>query len=174
MKLQGKKELAKTIQDSFNNAQASFLVNYRGLSVVQLTELRNKLREQEGIFKVAKLTIIRHAIDQVQDVGVLSEYLKDQLALVFAQNESPAIAKVLRDFAEENEQLEIIAGVMDSQLLSIESIISLAKLPSKGVLIAQLLGTLQAPARNITCVLNMLILRLLFVLKEIEKKKVEQ
>ena len=174
MKLQGKKELAKTIQDSFNNAQASFLVNYRGLSVVQLTELRNKLREQEGIFKVAKLTIIRHAIDQVQDAGVLSEYLKDQLALVFAQNESPAIAKVLRDFAEENEQLEIIAGVMDSQLLSIESIISLAKLPSKGVLIAQLLGTLQAPARNITCVLNMLILRLLFVLKEIEKKKVEQ
>ena len=174
MKLQEKKELVKAIQDSFNNAQASFLVGYQGLNVAQLSELRKKLREQEGAFKVAKLTLIRHAIDQVQNADVLSEYLQDQLALVFAQNESSAVAKVLSDFAKDNEQLEIVAGVMDSQLLSVESIINLAKLPSKEVLIAQLLGTLQAPARSLAYVLNMVILRLLIVLKEIEKKKIEQ
>lgn len=166
-----KEDVIETLKHDFEKSQASFLVGYKGMNVAQVLKLRKELRKQGGSFKVAKVTLMKRVASDVPSVGKLMPYLKDQVALVFAQHESPAIAKILFDFSRENQQLVIMAGCMDSVILSKDSVKILASLPSKEVLLAQVCGTLKSPISGIVIVLNMLILRLLFVLKKIEEKK---
>jgi large subunit ribosomal protein L10 len=159
------------LKNDFAHAQASFLVNYKGLDVAQVSELRNKLREKKGSFKVAKVTLVKRVVDEVPSATVIKPFLKEQIGVVFARDEAPVIAKILDEFATANEKFTILAGCMESALLSPDSIKVLAHLPSREVLLATVAGTLKAPMNKFAGVLNMLILRLLLVLKEIEKKK---
>lgn len=171
MNRQQKEDVVETLKQDFETSQASFLVGYKGLNVAQVLKLRKQLRQQGGSFKVAKVTLMRRVASDVPSIEKLMPYFKDQVALVFAQSESPAIAKILYEFAKENQKLTIMAGCMDSVVLSKDSVKVLATLPSKEVLLAQVCGALKSPISGIVVVLNMLILRLLFVLKKIEEKK---
>lgn len=166
-----KEEVVETLKRDFQSSQASFLVEYKGLNVDQVLKLRKQLRQQGASFKVAKVTLMRRVASDVPSVEKLVPYFKNQVALVFAQSESPAIAKVLYDFARENQQLTIMAGCMDSVVLNKDSVKILASLPSKEVLLAKVCGALKSPLSGTVMVLSMLILRLLFVLKKIEEKK---
>lgn len=171
MNRQQKEHVVETLKHDFENNQASFLVGYKGLNVAQVLQLRKSLRQQGGSFKVAKVTLMKRVVHDIPSVEQLMPYFKDQVALVFAHQESPAIARILNDFAKENHQLTILAGCLDSKFLSKDNIKVLAHLPSKEVLLAQVCGTLKAPITGLAFVLNMLILRLAFVLKKIEEKK---
>lgn len=171
MNRQDKEKSIAQLHESFTHSQASILVSYKGLSVAEVSQLRKKLRENGALMKVAKLTLVKRAIGDIAGAVELKPYLKEQLAIVFAQNESPRVAKALLDFAKEHEKLQVIAGAVESQVLLQAGIKALAKLPSREILIAQLLGTMQAPVSQFAGILNMLIVRLLVVLKEIEKKK---
>jgi len=174
MSRQIKKQTVESLKTNFAESDASFLVGYKGLDVQKLETLRGKLREQGGQCKVAKVTLIRRAVDGLEGIDPLMPLLKDQVALVFGEKEPPAIAKILDAFAKENEQLKILAAYMDSRVLGEKEVSQLASLPSREVLLGMLCGALQAPVAGMTRVLNMLILRLLFALKEIEKKKGEK
>lgn len=171
MNRQQKENVVETLKHDFENSQASFLVGYKGLNVAQVLKLRKQLRQQGGSFKVAKVTLMKRVVKDMPAIEKLTPFFKDQVALVFAHHESPAIAKLLYDFAKENHQLTVLAGCMDSMLLSKETVKILASLPSKEVLLAQVCGTLKSPITGLVYVLNMLILRLMFVLKKIEEKK---
>lgn len=169
-----KEKAIEQLKVDFANSQASIVVDYKGLTVSQISKLRKKLRDNGASLKVAKLTLIKRALAENLAIAGLSSHLKEQLAIVFIGNESPAVAKTLLDFSKEHEKLNVIVGSLQANILTKSEIVELAKLPSKEVLLARLLGTLQAPVTGLVCVLNMLILRLLLALKEIEKKKAVQ
>ncbi len=158
------------LKDNFSNRQALFVVGFKGLSVTQLQSLRSDLREKGGSLKIAKARLMKRAAEGVEGVDQLMPFFKEQVGVVFS-DEPPAVAKVLSDFAKENQALSLVVGYLDSRLLEHDSIIRIASLPSKEVLLAQLCGTLQAPISGLARVLNMVPQKLLWALKEIEKQK---
>ncbi len=171
MNHQQKQQFVETLKTDFSDAQAAVFVGVKGLNVSQIQVLRRQVRANGGTLKVAKITLMRRAIDSLDFAADLSPLLKHQLAVIFAQNESPAIAKALYEYSKENKKLEVVGGFLDTKILDKQAVIKLASLPSKEILLAQTCGTLKAPLSGLSCVLSMLILRLLFVLHQIEKKK---
>lgn len=171
MNRQEKELVVGELRNSFVSSDALFVVSYKGLSVDQLQSLRKQLRARGGHLKVAKARLMKLAAEGVDGVQDLSAYFKDQIGVVSATHESPAVADVLNKFAKEHESLKLVIGCLDSHVISKNDIVRIANLPSKEVLLAQVCGTLNAPIAGFVNVLNALVVRLLWVLKEIELKK---
>jgi len=159
------------LKENLLSSQASFLVVYRGLSVEKMQQLRSQLRANNGSLKVAKARLMKRAVDGEAGISELTDFFKDQIGLVFADDDVAGVAKVLTDFSKENKALGLVAGYFDSRVIAKEKVAQIASLPPKEVLLAQLCGTLQAPISGLARVLNMMILKLLFVLKQIEDQK---
>jgi large subunit ribosomal protein L10 len=96
------------------------------------------------------------------------------VGLVFASKNFPEIAKVLHSFSKKNESLQFVAGFLEKKVFDKQSVIRIAQLPNKEVLIAQLCGVLQGPARNFASLFHVMIVRLLFVLKQIAENEKAQ
>lgn len=171
MNRQEKQLVIDSIKNDLTQAQASFVVATKGMTVSAVQNLRRSLYEKNGTIKVVKNTLLIRATDEVPGLSDLAPYFKEQIAIVVAPSEAPAIAKILYDATKEVEALKLKAGVLDARLISIEQIEALASLPSREVMLARLCGTLQGPIAAYVRILNMLIVRLLWVLKEIEKQK---
>jgi len=171
MNRQQKETLVALLRQEFTDAQASFLVDYKGLTVDKLYALRKELRKKDGTLKVAKARLMKRAIDGIEGVDALSDYLHGQVGMVFASHDAATIAKTLHTFAQENEQLRLLAGFVDATVLSAQNVVRIASLPSKDIMLAHLCGTMNAPINNFVGILNMLTVRLLFVLKQIAEKQ---
>jgi len=171
MNRQQKESLIATLKDEFAKAEASFLVGYKGLSVAQMQTLRREIRAKGGKLRVAKNRLVKRAIGEVDGVCALESYLQDQLGVVFADQEFTQVAKVLSDFSKDNPALSLVVGCLESELIDKAKISQLASLPSKEVLLAQVCGTLNAPITKLANVLNIMILRLLWTLKQVGEKK---
>ena len=171
MNRQEKQKVIEGMKNDFKQSQASFVVNMKGMTVEAVQGLRRELYAKNGKIKVAKNTLLELATSDLPGVNDLAPFFKDQIAVVFAQTEAPTIAKILFNVAKVQENLKVKAGVLDARLLSLEQLEFLASLPSKEVMLARLCGSLQAPIANYVSILNQLIVRLLWVLKEIEKTK---
>lgn len=171
MNRQEKESVVSYLKDTFSHSEAAFLVGYRGLTVHQLERLRGDLREKGGTFKITKARLMKLAVDGVEGQQELAPFFKDQVGLVFASKESPAIAKVLKDFAKENEALELVIGCLDNKVLQKDEVIRIASLPSREVLLGQVAGTMNAPISSLASILNILIVRLLWTLKQVEEQK---
>lgn len=166
-----KELVVQSLRESFAQSPASFIVGFRGLSVGQLQNLRSQLRNSGGSFKIAKARLMKIAVGDLEDAQALDPYLKDQIGVVFASDEPPAVAKVLRDFAKASDAFHLVAGMLDKNMLDETGIVRIASLPSKEVLLGQLCGTLNAPIVKLAFVLNMQIMQLLLVLQQVAKKK---
>jgi large subunit ribosomal protein L10 len=143
LNLEQKKAVVAEVSKQLKGAQAALVAEYRGLTVAQMTELRSKARKSEIYLRVVKNTLARRAV-----AGSDFECLKDQFTgpLAFAIAKDPvAVAKVMSEFAKDNDKLLIRAGAMGGKLMSIQQVQALAKLPSREQLLATLAGTLQAP-----------------------------
>ncbi|MBT3456184.1 50S ribosomal protein L10 [bacterium] len=171
MNRQEKEALVESLRQSFSECQSSFVVLYRGLSVPKVQQLRRGLREKSGLLKIAKARLMKLAVEGLDGVEGLTPFLKDQIGLVFASGDTPAVAKELCGFAKKNESFSILACSFESQVLDNVAICQLATLPSREVLLGQVAGLLKMPTTQFVQLLNMLIVRLLFVLKKIEEKK---
>ncbi|WP_261134676.1 50S ribosomal protein L10 [Bacillus sp. Marseille-Q3570] len=145
--LEQKKQLVSTIADQLRNSKATIFVDYRGLDVAEVTELRKQLRDAGITFKVYKNTMTRRAAEEAE-LGGLSESLVGPTAIAFSEEEVVAPAKILNNFAKEHEALVIKTGVIEGQVTSVENIKALAELPSREGLLSMLLSVLQAPMRN--------------------------
>jgi large subunit ribosomal protein L10 len=174
MNRQQKESMISDVRQMMSGAQATFLVNYKGLSVPALQILRKRLRTEGSKLKITKATVMRIAAKDITGADAFAESFKEQVGLVFASKDVPGTAKQLFSFAKENESLKILAGFYESKVLSSQELNFLASLPSREVLISQLLGTLNAPMTNFVRVLSMLVARLPIVLKEIEKNQAEK
>lgn len=147
-----KEELISEYVDLLKQSRAVFLTQYSGLSVKEMQDLRASVRKAEGAFIVTKNTLMLRALEQA-GLPSPSEKLVGQLATGFALNEVPSLAKALTDYMKEDELLSIKFGILGDKLLSAEEIEELAKLPSLDELRGQILGLIQAPARNMAMVL---------------------
>ncbi|RJS61059.1 50S ribosomal protein L10 [Bacillus sp. PK3_68] len=145
--IEQKKQLVNDIADKFKSSASTVIVDYRGLTVSQVTELRKQLREAGVEFKVYKNTLTRRAAETAEISG-LDEFLTGPNAIAFSTEDVIAPAKILNSFAKENEALEIKAGVLEGNVVTVEEVRALAELPSREGLLSMLLSVLQAPMRN--------------------------
>ena len=146
--IEAKKQIVQEIADKLKNSKSTVVVDYRGLNVAEVTELRKQLREAGVEFKVYKNTLTRLAAESAE-VAELNEALTGPNAIAFSTEDVIAPAKILNDFAKKHEALEIKAGVIEGNVASVEEVKALAELPSREGLLSMLLSVLQAPIRNL-------------------------
>jgi len=173
MNLQQKELVVESFHKDFLKNKGTFFVNYSGLTVGQMQQLRRQLREKGGALKIAKMRLVRRALANIEGADGLLSHCKNQVGVVFAFDsaEVSGVAKSLNDFSKKNESLGLVIGCMDAQLLDKTAIIRIASLPSREVLLAQLCGTLNAPLTSLVCGLNSMMVKLVVALKEVEKQK---
>ncbi|WP_462421744.1 50S ribosomal protein L10 [Salinicoccus sp. Marseille-QA3877] len=145
--MESKQQLVDDIAAQMKESVSTIVVNYRGLTVSQMTELRKSLREAGVEFKVYKNTMTRRAAEKAE-LTELNEFLTGPNAIAFSNEDVIAPAKVLYNFAKEHEALEIKAGVLEGKFTPAEDVNAIASLPSKDGLVSMLLSVLQAPVRN--------------------------
>ncbi|GGE84063.1 50S ribosomal protein L10 [Priestia taiwanensis] len=143
-----KQQVVSEIAAKLRESKSTIVVDYRGLTVSQVTELRKQLREAGVEFKVYKNSLTRRAAEQAELAG-LNDVLVGPNAIAFSTEDVIAPAKVLNEFAKKNEALEIKAGVIEGNVATVEEVKALAELPSREGLLSMLLSVLQAPIRNL-------------------------
>jgi large subunit ribosomal protein L10 len=159
-------EIATQIDES----QAIFAVDYRGITVAQVAELRAKLREADATFKVVKNSLTERAADQV-GADTLKAYLAGPTALTFVRGDAATAAKTVADYARTTQLLPFKGGLMDGALLDVEQIRSLSRLPSREVLYGQLVGVVASPVSGLVRTLNALIAGVAVALGQVQAKK---
>jgi large subunit ribosomal protein L10 len=176
MNRQQKELVVELFHKDFLANKGTFFVNYSGLTVGQMQQLRRQLRAKGGALKVAKMRLVRRALADIEGAEGLLSYCKNQVGVVFAYDaaELSGVAKTLSEFSKQNEALGLVAGCVDARLLDKTAITRIASLPSKEVLLAQLCGTLNAPLTSFVFGLNAVLVKLLVALKEVEKQKQAQ
>lgn len=143
-----KQELVDQYVELLNESRAIFLTEYTGLDVKQMQELRSEVRKVDGAYHVTKNTLLRLALEQ-SGRPIPADLLAGQSGTGFALSEAPSLAKVLTNFAKDQEELIIKGGIIGTDLLTAAQVEELANLPSLDELRAQIIGLIQAPARNI-------------------------
>jgi large subunit ribosomal protein L10 len=146
--IESKKIIVDEITDKLKNSVSTIVVDYRGLSVAEVTELRKQLRAAGVDFKVYKNTMTRRAAEAAELAG-LNDALTGPNAIAFSAEDVVAPAKILNDFAKKHDALELKAGVIEGNVATVEEIKALAELPSREGLLSMLLSVLQAPIRNL-------------------------
>jgi large subunit ribosomal protein L10 len=158
-------EVAADIQ----SAEAIFAVDYRGMSVTQAAELRGKLIDAQASLRVVKNTLTERAADKAGD-DHLKVLLEGPTALTFVNGDVAVAAKVIADFRRANELPEFKGGSMGGEALSAEEITSIARLPARDVLNAQLAGTIASPLTGLVRGLNALIAGIAIQLSQIAEQ----
>ena len=152
-KVEIKQPIVDEISATIKDAQSVVVVDYRGLTVAQDTQLRKQLREAGVSYKVYKNTLVSRAVE-----GTEFESLKDSLegpnAFAVSTEDATAPARVLAEFAKKAPKLEIKAGVVEGTFYDAEGMKAIASVPSREVLLSKLLGSLQSPITNLARVLN--------------------
>lgn len=142
-----KKEIVAEIADKFEKSVAAVVVDYRGLKVADVTELRKQCREQGLEYKVYKNTLARMAAEKAGMEELVKELVGPN-AIVFSYEDPVAAAKVASDFAKQNKNLELKVGIVEGAFYDEEKLKEFASIPSREELIAKLLGSLKAPISN--------------------------
>lgn len=165
-----KENFVADVKARLEKAEATFLLDYKGLDVESINRLRKELRNVGAEFQVVKNRLLALA-----GKGTQTEVLEDKFvgptAIAITYDEPVAPAKVLVDLEKEFKALEIKAGQMSGRVLDVDAIQRLAKLPGREELLAQVLSTMQAVPGSFVRVLNGMIVQLLNVLNAIEEKK---
>ena len=152
-KVELKKPIVEEISEVIKDAQGVVLVDYRGLTVEQDTELRRKLREANVTYKVYKNTMMNFAFKGTDCEG-LAPYLEGPSAIAVSADDATAPARVIADFAKDAPALELKAGVVEGTVYDAAGVAEIAKVPSREVLLSRLLGSMQSPIANLARVLN--------------------
>ena len=148
-----KKEVVERLSTQLAEAEITILIDYKGLDVLSMTDLRAKLRDAGVQMEVVKNTLLSRAAEGSDSV-LMADFYKGPNAIVISAKDPVAPAKVLVDFAKTNEKLEIKAGTLGGKLLSVEEIIQLAKMPSKQELLTSLVRTLNAVPTSFVTVIS--------------------
>lgn len=143
-----KETLVQAAAEKFESAASVVIVDYRGLTVEEVTNLRKQLRDAGVEMKVIKNSILSRAAKKVGLDG-LDEVFTGPTAVAFSNDDVVAPAKIIDEFAKDAKALEIKGGVIEGKVSSVEQITALAKLPNREGLLSMLLSVLQAPVRNV-------------------------
>lgn len=165
-----KEATVSQVAEKFNKSQSVVLADYRGLNVLEVTELRKKLREAGVEYKVIKNTLTSRAAKAANIEG-LDEYLSGPTALAFGYNDPVTPAKILATFAKDHKKLELKAGVLEGKIISTKAVTALAELPSREALLGQIAGLLQSPMRGLVTVLSGPLRNLAYATEAVRKQK---
>lgn len=150
--IDNKKAVVAEISEKMREAQSTVVVEYRGLTVSQVTELRRELRAEGVEFKVYKNSMAQLAAKECGFDG-LTENLTGPNAIAFG-NDAVAPARVLAKFAKSHDKLVLKAGIVEGKIVDVNTLNELASLPNREGMISMLLGMFQAPVRDFACVVK--------------------
>ena len=145
--IQQKQEAVNVVAQKLASSPSTVIVDYRGLNVAQVTELRKQLREAGVEFQVLKNSIVSRATEGTEYTA-LNEILTGPTAVAFSGEDAVAPAKILYEFSKKNEALKLKGGVVEGKVVGEAEVKALAQLPSREGLLSMLLSVLQAPVRN--------------------------
>lgn len=151
--LNDKKQVVEEIKDRFDRAVSAVLIDYRGLTVAEVTELRNKYREAGIDYKVLKNTLINRAIEG-KGIDEIKEFLEGPTAVAFSYEDEVAPAKITYDFIKSVNKMEIKCGIFNNEFTGKDDVIVLASLPSREELLAKAVGSIKSPIMNLVYTLN--------------------
>jgi len=170
MRLDKKKAVVEELHEKFSRSKVVIITDYKGLDVAAVSSLRRKLRDVDVEYKVVKNTLLVRASEDT-DAALIKDSFKGPSAVALSYDDPVAPAKVLSDFAKENEKLEIKIGVMEGRILDISAIKALSSLPSRDVLLAQVLSAMNGVPTSLVSVLSALPRQFLNVLQAIKDQK---
>lgn len=152
-KVELKQPIVQAIVDDITGAESVVLVDYRGLTVAQDTELRKQLREAGIIYKVCKNTMMKRAFEGTE-FAALEEHLEGPSAIAISKDDATAPARILCKFAKDAKALELKCGVVEGTVYDVAGLTELAKIPSREELLSRLLGSMQSPITNFARVIK--------------------
>ena len=173
MDINEKKRIADDLQGRFKRSTIVILTDYKGLDVSAMNTLRRKLREANAEYQVAKNSLLVRAAEG-NDVTLIKDQFKGPSAIALSYDDPVAPAKVLTDFIKENKNFEIKVGVLNGKVVDIKGIKALSSLPSREVLLAQVLSTMNAVPTSLVTALSDVPRRLLNVLQAVKDQKEAQ
>ena len=152
-KVELKQPIVQEISENIKDAQSVVVVDYRGLTVAEDTQLRKQLREAGVTYKVYKNTLVNRAIEGTEFAG-LAEVLEGPSAFAISTTDATAPARVLAKFAKTAPALEMKAGVVEGTFYDAAGMAAIASIPGREELLSRLLGSMQSPVTNLARVLN--------------------
>ena len=152
-KVELKQPIVQEISEAINGAASVVVVDYRGLTVAQDTELRKKLRAEGITYKVYKNTLVSRAVEGTE-FEALRAVLEGPSAFAIAAEDATAPARVIAEFAKKAPKLEIKAGVVEGTYFDADGMKEISSIPSRDVLLGRLFGSMQSPITNLARVLN--------------------
>ncbi|KPJ68867.1 MAG: hypothetical protein AMJ45_01620 [Syntrophobacter sp. DG_60] len=162
--------MIKELSEKLKKAEATILTDFKGLKVDALTCLRKQLREKDMEYKVIKNTLVKLALKDTP-FEQIKEEVTGSNALAFCYTDPVALAQVLIDFRRKNEPFKIKKGILSGKVLDANEIEILAQLPSREILLAQLLGVIEAVPGDFVGLLYNILAQLLYILNAINKSK---
>ena len=167
-----KEEILAQYENGLASAPHAFLLGYQGITVPQVTELRNRVRQGGGEYVVVKNTIALRAIDS-KALGQLKEHFVGPTAVAFSLTDPVGVAKALTDYAKDVPAIKLKAGLVEGRAIAADQIKDIASLPSREELIAKLLFLVQSPITRFVRVLAAVPQSFVMVLDQVRKKKEE-
>jgi len=161
----------KDLTKKFEEAQSVMFAHYIGLNVLEVSELRNKLREEEAQMKVAKKTLLKLAAEQAKMPALEDDALDGPVGCIFSFGDALSGAQVAFKFGKDHKQVELIGGIFEGKLLTKEEALELAKMPSKEVLLATFASMLRSPLYSFAGMCNSPLSGFARALAEVAKKK---
>ena len=152
-KVELKQPIVDEIKAQLDGAKSMVVVDYRGISVADVTELRKQCREAGVVYKVYKNTMVKRAVEGTEFEGVVKD-LEGSNAFAISKDDATAPARIVANFAKKAEKLEIKAGVVEGNYYDAKGMTAIANVPSREVLLGKLLGSIQSPITNFARVIN--------------------
>ena len=152
-KVELKQPIVDEIKAQLDGAKSMVVVDYRGISVADVTELRKQCREAGVVYKVYKNTMVKRAVEGTEFEGVVKD-LEGTNAFAISKDDATAPARIVANFAKKAEKLEIKAGVVEGNYYDAKGMTAIANVPSREVLLGKLLGSIQSPIANFARVIN--------------------
>jgi large subunit ribosomal protein L10 len=169
LELNKKKEIVTQLHEDLKKSKIVIVTDFKGLDVAAVTKLRSQLTKENIDYRVIKNTLLRRASENTS-VAVLNDLFKGPSAVAISYDDPVSPAKILTKFAEENKKLEIKGGVIDGKAIDFNGIKALSALPSRDVLLSQLLSVMNAVPTGIVQVLAAVPRNMMNVLNSIKEK----
>ncbi len=170
MNLDEKKEIVSKLHERFSKSGVVILTEYKGLNVAKMSDLRQKLRQSGADYQVSKNSLLARASENT-GVECIKDYFKGPSAVAIGYQDPVSAAKVITEFAKENEKLVIRAGALNGKILTPDAIKALSSLPSREALLSQLLSVMNGVPTAFVRVLSGVPVKLLNALNAIKEQK---
>lgn len=172
MKRIEKEAFIQEMSEHIAHSDAAYLINMCGMTVKESSELRRLFKKQNSVCKVVRNRLMKVAADR-NNISGLEQYLKGPVAMVFVKGDLTSVAKILVDYSKKNKNLGLKGVILEKKVYPQDDISRLAILPSKEIMLKQLLGTIQSPVSRFLMVLSSVITSFISLIKTLEKEKNE-